>query len=89
MEVTPHPTMMTFVRPEQPENAPSPMEVTLLSMVTLVRPEQPENAESPMEVTPMVAMVLALGKTYTPLLPAGKLMSKVSVLSKRTPSMLL
>ena len=39
------------VSPVQPENAPSPMEVTLAGMVTLVSPVQPENAPLPMEVT--------------------------------------
>ena len=33
--------MVTLVRPEQPENAESPMLVTEFGIVTLVRPEQP------------------------------------------------
>ena len=33
--------MITEVRPEQPEKASSPIEVTELGMVTEVRPEQP------------------------------------------------
>ncbi len=40
-----------LVRPEQPENAPSPMLVTEFGMVTLVRLEQSENASLPMLVT--------------------------------------
>ena len=36
--------MVTLVRLEQPENAQSPMLVTLPGMETLVRLEQPENA---------------------------------------------
>ena len=43
--------MVTEVRPLQPENAPSPMLVTLVGMVTEVRPLQPKNASSPMLVT--------------------------------------
>jgi hypothetical protein len=43
--------MVTEVRPEQPENADSPILVTVLGMVTEVRPEQPENADSPILVT--------------------------------------
>ena len=42
--------IFTEVRPEQPEKAELPMEVTLEGMVTEVRPEQPEKAELPMEV---------------------------------------
>ena len=42
---------VTEVRPEQPENAPYSMLVTLLGMVTEVRPEQPENAPYSMLVT--------------------------------------
>ena len=33
--------MVTFVKPEQPENAELPMPVTEFGMVTLVKPEQP------------------------------------------------
>ena len=36
--------MVKLVKPEQPENALSPMLVTLEGIVTLVRPLQPENA---------------------------------------------
>ena len=36
--------MVTEVKPEQPEKALLPMEVTLLPMVTEVKPEQPEKA---------------------------------------------
>ena len=43
--------IVTLIRPEQPENAPSPMLVTEFGIVTLIRPEQPENAPSPMLVT--------------------------------------
>ena len=39
---------MIAVRLVQPENAPSPMLVTLLGIVTLVRLVQQENAPSPM-----------------------------------------
>ena len=42
---------VTEVRPEQPEKACVPMEVTELGMVTAVSPEQPSKAYSPMEVT--------------------------------------
>ena len=36
--------MVTLVKPLQPQNASSPIEVTELGMVTLVKPLQPENA---------------------------------------------
>ena len=36
--------IVTDVKPEQPENALSPMLVTELGMVMDVKPEQPENA---------------------------------------------
>ena len=36
--------MVTLVSPVQPENASSPMLVTLAGMVTLVSPVQPKNA---------------------------------------------
>ena len=39
------------VKPEQPQNALSPMLVTLLGMVTEVREEQEQKAETPMLVT--------------------------------------
>jgi hypothetical protein len=39
------------VRPEQPENAPSPMVVTPFGIVMLVKLEQPPNALVPMVVT--------------------------------------
>ena len=39
------------VSPVQPENAASPMEVTLAGRVTLVSPVQPENAYPPKNVT--------------------------------------
>ena len=42
---------VTEVSPEQPENAPYPMLVTLSGIVTEVSPEQPQNALSPMRVT--------------------------------------
>ena len=41
----------TSVRPEQPEKASSPIDVTLLGIVIDVRPEQPEKAELPIDVT--------------------------------------
>ena len=41
----------SVVKPLQPLNARSPMEVTLLPMVTEVKPLQPLNACSPIEVT--------------------------------------
>jgi hypothetical protein len=44
--------MVTDVKPLQPENAFSPIEVTLDGMVTDVKPLQPSNASSPIEVTP-------------------------------------
>src|ERR1017187_7117580 len=37
----------------QPENAASPMRVTLLPMIMFVKLMQPENASSPMLVTPL------------------------------------
>jgi hypothetical protein len=40
-----------LVRLEQPENAPPPIEDTLLGIVMLVRFEQPANALYPIEVT--------------------------------------
>jgi hypothetical protein len=43
--------MVTEVKPEQPEKAPSPMLVTLLGMSTEVKPVQAEKALLPMEVT--------------------------------------
>ena len=42
----------TAFSPEHPENAPSPMIVTLSGIVMLVRPVQPLNALLPMLVTP-------------------------------------
>ena len=42
---------LSVVKPLQPENAPSPIEVTLFGMVTEVNPLQPTNASTPMEVT--------------------------------------
>ena len=49
----------TLVKPLQPQNVLSPIEVTELPMVTLVKPLQPENAYPPIEVTelPMVTLV--------------------------------
>ena len=44
--------------PLQPQNAPSPILVTLLGIVTLVRPLQPENAQSPILVTPFEIVTL-------------------------------
>ena len=73
---------VTLVRPEQPENAESPMKVTLVPMVTLVRPEQLENAKEPISVT-------LLGITYIRIFPVGNLMREVWVLLKRIPSLLL
>jgi hypothetical protein len=43
--------MVILVRPEQPENAESPILVTLVMMM-LVALEQPENAESPILAGP-------------------------------------
>ena len=43
--------MVTLVKPQQPRNAPSPIEVTELGMVTLVKPLHSSNASSPIEVT--------------------------------------
>ena len=43
--------MVIEVKPEQPEKAELPIEVTELGMVTDVRPEQLEKAELPMLVT--------------------------------------
>ena len=40
-----------LVRPEQPENAHSPIEVTEVGISMLVRPEQFLNADPPIEVT--------------------------------------
>ena len=53
----------SVIKPVQPENAPSPMEVTLFGMVTEVKPLQPLNAPPPMEVTlfGMVTEVFAPG----------------------------
>ena len=45
--------MVTEVRPEQPEKALPPIEMTLLGMVTVVRPVQPEKALPPIDVTPL------------------------------------
>ncbi len=48
--------MTTLVKPLQPSNADSPMEVTELGMTTLVNPSQLLNSSAPMLVTllPMV-----------------------------------
>ena len=43
--------MLTFVKPMHPENAQSPIDVTLSGMLILVKPMQPENAHSPIDVT--------------------------------------
>ena len=43
--------MVTEVKPEQPSNALSPIEVTEAGIIIEVRPEQPSNAPSPIEVT--------------------------------------
>ena len=51
--------MVTLVKPLQPPNAPSPIEVTELGMVMvmLVKPSQPPNASSPIEVTDLGIIV--------------------------------
>ena len=59
--------MVMLVRPEQPENALSPMSVTELGMVMLVKPVQPENALYRMLVTDE-GMVVALQPTMRVLL---------------------
>ena len=55
--------MVTEVKPLQPLNAQSPIEVTPVGMVTEVKPLQPLNAEFPIDVTPvgMVTEVFAPG----------------------------
>ena len=49
--------MVTLVKPLQPSNASSPIEVTELGMVTLVKPLQAQNAPSPIEVTELEIIV--------------------------------
>ena len=50
------------VRPEQPENALVPMQVTLDGIVTEVNLEQPENAFSAMPFVPsMIVMFVLVG----------------------------
>ena len=48
----------TLVKPLQPMNAPSPIEVTELPMVTLVKPLQLQNALPPIEVTELGMVTL-------------------------------
>ena len=43
--------MLTEVKPLQPQNALSLIEMTEFPMLTEVKPLQPRNAESPIEVT--------------------------------------
>lgn len=57
MSVNALPPKEMLVRLLQPENASSPMKVTLLGMLTLVRLVQPPNAHSPMLVT-LLGMVI-------------------------------
>ena len=64
---------VTEVRPEQPEKACVPMEVTELGMVTAVSPEQPSKAYSPMEVTELGMVVF--------LQPTIKLFVDVSIIA--------
>ena len=52
------------VRPVQPENAESPMLVTLSGMTMLVRLLQPQNASSPMLDPPVITTVFKDGGTY-------------------------
>lgn len=56
MFVTPSGIVM-LVKPEQPENALSPILVTLLGIVMFVKPEQSENAPFPMFVSPVITTV--------------------------------
>ena len=49
--------IVTLVKPLQPWNAPSPMEVTELGIVTLVKPLQSSNAEERMEETELGMVV--------------------------------
>ena len=67
-------------REEQPENADSPIEVTLSGRVMLFKEEQPENADSPIEVT-------LSGRVYSfNSCPCGKLTIVVKSLLNNIPS---
>ena len=50
--------MVTLVKPLQPRNAMSPIEVTELGMVTFVRPEQPLNALFVIPLVPSFRTIL-------------------------------
>jgi hypothetical protein len=50
-KVTPEIVVLSYNAELHPENAPSPMLVTLSGIVTLVKPLHPSNAPSPMLVT--------------------------------------
>jgi len=65
------------VKPVQPENAPSPIPVTLDGRAIDVRPVQPENAEFPIPVT--------LDGRATDVRPAGQTTTVLPSLDNNTP----
>ena len=50
--------MVTSVKPEQPEKALSPIDVTEFGMITEVKPPQPQKAPGPIVVTELGIIVL-------------------------------
>ena len=62
----PFATIVTLVRPMQPENASDPMYVTLSGIVMLVSPLQLENVNSSMLVT--LFGIVTLVRSFLPLI---------------------